>query len=203
VRDNTAVKIVNAVVSNGDDVITNHNYTRNPFNFVSKERGSSNTTPSSIKLISSAGIGYVERKTVTKNADIIDKYKVTIGKLVPSNGEVDTTPKDGYKVITSLKILEPGEIHTESYMLLAVFDMAQEAENFARYLTLKLPRFLLKQTLTSMNIAKNNFMFVPYLDFSREWTDDELYRRYALTVEQSEWVNYCMRPMELGGVGDE
>jgi len=198
VRDNTAVKIIDSVMSKGDDILTNHNFTRNPFNFVSKERGSSASTATRVKLISSAGVGYVERRTITKNTDVIDKYKVTIGKVVPSNGEVDITPKDGYKVITSLRILEPGEIHTESYLLLSAFDTAQEAQNFAKYITLKLPRFLLKQTLTSMNIAKNNFRFVPYLDYTHEWTDEELYRRYGLTTEQREWVNYCMRHMDLG-----
>ncbi|MDZ7700316.1 MAG: Eco57I restriction-modification methylase domain-containing protein [Deltaproteobacteria bacterium] len=198
VRDNTAVKIIDTVMSKGDDIITNHNFTRNPFNFVSKERGRATSKATSVKLISSAGVGYVERRFITKNTEVIDKYKVTIGKVVPSNGEVDTTPKDGYKVITSLRILEPGEIHTESYLLLSVFDTALEAQNFAKYMTLKLPRFLLKQTLTSMNIAKNNFRFVPYLDYTHEWTDEELYQRYRLTTEQREWVNYCMRPMNLG-----
>ena len=199
VRDNIAIRVIRKVLARHDDLLTNHNYARNPFGFPSRERGEKNAATDDIKLISSAGVGFVNRNTVKKNADLIDKYKVTIGKVVPSNGEVDATPGDGYKVITSLRILEPGEIHTESYLLLSVFDSAKEAENFAKYMALKLPRFLLKQTLTSMNITKNNFMFVPYLDYRQKWTDAELFDRYGLSDSQREWIESVMRPMDIGG----
>jgi site-specific DNA-methyltransferase (adenine-specific) len=82
-------------------------------------------------------------------------------------------------------------------MLLSSFVNQYFAENFVHYLTLKLPRFLLKQTLTSMNIAKDNFIFVPSLDFSRKWTDEELYRLYNLSQDEIDYIESIMRPMNI------
>lgn len=179
--------------------------TRNAYGFVSSERGGENKFPDSLKLISSGGVGYVSRKGIAKNVDTIDKFKVTIGKVVPSNGEVDVTPEMGYRVITTPNIYGPGEIFTESYMLLSSFDNITEAENFVKFIILKLPRFLLKQTLTSMNIAKDNFMFVPKMDWSKTFKDDDLYKFFGLSELEIKYIDKIMRPMDLsqnGGVDE-
>ena len=171
---------------------------------MSKERGEKRPFPNydCVKLISSGGVGYVKRSSVVKNTHEIDRYKVTIGKIVPSNGEVDTNPEDGYKVITSNRILRPGEVHTESYLLLHGFDSLAEAENFSEYMTLKFPRFMMKHTLSSMNISTQNFVFVPFLDYSRKWTDADLYVRYNLTQDEIAYIEALIRPMDLEG-GDD
>ena len=80
--------------------------------------------------------------------------------------------------------------------MLATFDTLNEAENFAKYMTLKFPRFLLHETYSSMNITKGNFRFVPFLDYSKEWSDEELYERYECTKEEIELIDSMMRPLE-------
>ncbi len=201
IRDNRAIDIIHKFLKTNDKKLSDYTYTRNPFGFVSKERGEKNKQSNHeyIKLISSAGVGYVKRNEVTKNKNLIDKYKVTIGKIVPSNGEVDTDPRNGYKVTTLSRILYPGEIHTESYLLLKDFDTKIEAENFADYMSLKFPRFMMKHTLSSMNISTQNFMFVPFLDYTKKWTDAELYTRYNLTEAEKNYVDSLIRPMDIGG----
>lgn len=198
IRDNLAISIIRKFIDSGDSSLANNTYSRNPFGFVSKDRGTSNPNDveDCITLISSAGEGYVARSSVQKNIELIDKFKVTIGKVVPNNGEVDTNPKDGYKVTTKSRILKPKEIHTESYLLLHAFDTEGEARNFANYMSLKFPRFMMKHTLSSMNISTQNFVFVPFLDFKRTWTDEELFKRYGLTEEEKVYVESIIRPME-------
>jgi site-specific DNA-methyltransferase (adenine-specific) len=195
VRNNLAISIIHKVKSKSNLFLSELVLSRNPFGFVSSERGETIKKKNQIELVSSAGIGYVDRNSVIKNKNLIDKYKVTIGKVVPSNGEVDVTPEIGYKVTTTPKIYKPGVVHTESYMLLSTFDSLFEAESFAKYMTLKFPRFLLKQTLTSMNISKDNFIFVPKLE-NKEWTDDLLFSYFNLSKDEKEFINSIMRPME-------
>jgi len=197
VRNNIAIKIIEKVKRKAKAFMSEFVSTRNAYGFVSSDRGKAQDFPNSLKLISSGGVGYVKRNDVIKNVDTIDKYKVTIGKVVPSNGEVDVTPEIGYRVITTPKIYKPYEIFTESYMLLSSFKVLKEAENFAKYLSLKLPRFLLKQTLTSMNIAKDNFMFVPKMTWNREYQDDDLYEYFELSKEESNYIDGIMRPIDL------
>ena len=197
VRNNIAIQIIEKIRSKSKQFMSEFVSTRNAYGFVSSERGSENEFPNSLKLISSGGIGYVSRNEIVKNADTIDKFKVTIGKVVPSNGEVDVTPEMGYRVITTPKIYGPREIFTESYMLLSSFDTIIEAENFVKFIISKLPRFLLKQTLTSMNIAKDNFMFVPKMDWSKAYNDEELYEYFDLSEEEKDYVDKIMRPIDL------
>lgn len=64
------------------------------------------------------------------------------------------------------------------------------------YVSTKFFRFLLLQSLTSIHITKNSFQFVPLQDFTRPWTDEELYAKYGLTDEEIQFIESMIRPME-------
>ena len=139
---------------------------------------------------------YISIDEVKKETEIIDKYKVIMGKVVPRGGEVGIDPSIGYRAITTVQVLYPNSVFTDSYLLLAVFDTELEAVNFAKYMTLRFPRFLLHETYSSMNISKGNFRFVPFLDYSHEWTDEELYEKYKCDAEEIDMITSVMRPLE-------
>ena len=141
-------------------------------------------------------VSYIKESDIPKEKDLIDKYKVIIGKVVPRGGEVGVDPKNGYRVISTIQVLPPHSVFTDSYLLLAKYDSEIEAINFAKYMCLKLPRFLLHETYSSMNISKANFRFVPFLDYSTEWTDDMLFKRYNCTEKEIEMITALIRPME-------
>ena len=143
--------------------------------------------------------GYVKKGEIQKNKELVNKWKVIIARVVPGNGEVGVDPEKGYRAITKPRILEPNEINTFSYMLLGAFDAKEEAEGFKRYLECKFPRFLLRLTYSSMNIARANFMFVPKLDYAKEWTDEKLYAHFDLSSEEIELIEKTIRPFEEGG----
>jgi site-specific DNA-methyltransferase (adenine-specific) len=83
-------------------------------------------------------------------------------------------------------------------MLLGAFDTEREANNFKAYMMCKLPRFLLRLTYSSMNIAKSNFMFVPKVDFQNKWDDKSLYQKFKLTDDEIALVEATIRPMDGG-----
>ena len=64
------------------------------------------------------------------------------------------------------------------------------------YVKTKFLRFLLLQSLTSIHITKGCFQFVPLQDFSKPWTDEELYKKYGLTDEEIQFIESMIRPME-------
>lgn len=47
-----------------------------------------------------------------------------------------------------------------------------------------------------MHITKSNFIFVPLQDFSKPWTDEELYAKYGLTDDEIAFIESMIRPME-------
>ena len=65
-----------------------------------------------------------------------------------------------------------------------------------KYITTKTFRFLLLQALTSIHITKDSFQFVPLQDFSKPWTDEELYAKYGLTDEEIQFIESIIRSME-------
>lgn len=199
IRSNMAVSIVHKVMANDFEPYSNHAYPRNPFGFATNFRGRTDKSKGDIEILTSKGFQYIKRSDVKKNADIIDYYKILIGRLVPSNGELDVDPKDGYRVITDTRIIEPGQINTETYLDIGVFKTKQEAENFDKFLNSKLPRFLLRQAISSLNVTRECFRFVPYLDFKEEWTDEKMYKKYGLTKEEIAHVEATIREANKGG----
>lgn len=53
--------------------------------------------------------------------------------------------------------------------------------------------------MSSINLSKLVFAFVPMQDFSKPWTDEELYAKYDLTDEEIAFVESMIKPMETDG----
>lgn len=132
-----------------------------------------------------------------KNLELIDKYKVIIGKINPDRGGVNNSCDGKSNVITKIRTLEPAEVCTETYLIINYFDDMTHAVNCKVYLATKFVRFLAFITLSSMNITKENFQFVPIQDFSRPWTDAEPYAKYDLTQEEIDYIESLIKPMDL------
>ena len=196
IRSNTAVSIVRKVLASGIDPYSEHAYARNPFGFATNYRGRTKRAVGDIELLTSVGIQFVKRSDVTKNADAIDRWKVLIGRLVPSNGELDVDPKEGYRVLTDTRIIGPGTINTETYLDIGVFKTKRESENFDKYLKSKFARFLVRQAISSLNVTRDSFRFVPMQDFTKPWTDAELYKKYGLDKEEIAFIESMIKPME-------
>lgn len=50
-----------------------------------------------------------------------------------------------------------------------------------------------KQT---QHATRTVYHFVPLQDFSKSWTDDELYKKYGLSEEEITFIEQNVKPME-------
>ena len=80
--------------------------------------------------------------------------------------------------------------------MLDTFQTQNEAANMVSYVKTKFFRFMLLQSLTSINISKDKFQFVPLQDFSHPWTDEMLYEKYGLDKDEIAFIESMIRPME-------
>jgi len=64
-------------------------------------------------------------------------------------------------------------------------------------------RFLVLAAMSSIHITKSTFQYVPFQDFSKPWTDAELYAKYSLTEEEIAFIESMIRPMDLNGGGSD
>lgn len=55
---------------------------------------------------------------------------------------------------------------------------------------------MLLQAVSSINLSKDKFRFIPLQDFSKPWTDEELYKKYNLTQEEIDFIESMIKPME-------
>lgn len=179
VRDNIGLSIVKKIQAVSDEFMDKGVLQLAPFGLRTYIRGEALPFENSIKVLSSEGYGYVSKDDINRNREKMNKYKVVIGRLVPSNGEVGIDPSKGYKAITCPQVVQNDEVVTETYLVCATLDTLREAVNCCEYLKLKFPRFLLRLTYSSMNVNRANFVFVPNQDFNRSYSDEDLYLNSA------------------------
>lgn len=198
VRNNNAIGIVHKVMSKGEKNIGTIMSALGPFGLGTSERGIEKDSGNCYKLRSSAGYSYINRNAVKNGIEYISKWKVIIGKAT-SAGAATANKKDGTrKVIATLDILEPNCVCTFSYFIGGAFDEYNAARNCLEYYSTKFVRFLLLQCLSSINISRDKFAFVPIQDFSQKWDDNTLYEKYGLNEDEITLIESMIKPMEIG-----
>lgn len=195
VRHAIAVDIIKKVLSKRERMMDEVVYSSKPFGFRSFETGHKQKKPSDIELLGSSGITYVDKKEVSTNSHLIDKYKVIMSKASAEHaGQTDNEGRK--KIVSRIEVLSPNQICSETYLLLSSFETKERAENMVAYVKTRFFRFLLSTILLTQNIAKDKYQFVPLQDFSHPWTDEMLYKKYGLTKEEIAFVESMIRPME-------
>ena len=200
IRRNEALSIIKKVMAKGEKTIASDGgcSPQTPYGLLSTFRGPTKPTgKNDLAVLSSKGWMYIPRSEIQKSVDTIDMYKPLISKL--SSEHAGNPDKNGmYRVLSRMEMLEPGQICTQSYLTVCPSASKQEAENCFSYLQTKFVRFLLLQTLVGMNISISNFAFVPWQDFSRSWTDEQLYEKYSISEDEQAFINSLIRPMTTG-----
>ena len=79
------------------------------------------------------------------------------------------------------------------------FKYEQEARNLMTYIQTKFFRFMVMLLKNTQHALKKVYSLVPQQDFSKPWTDAELYEKYGLTDEEIAFIESMIKPMELGG----
>jgi site-specific DNA-methyltransferase (adenine-specific) len=141
------------------------------------------------------GTGPYDSSAVSVGRQYIDKWKVMISYL--SSEHAGQPDKSGqFRVLSTMELLPPKTICTETYLLAGSFDNEEQAKNLLVYLKTKFVRFLVIQIAVSQHITKNSFSFVPVQDFTKSWTDEELYKKYGLSEEEIAFIESMIKPME-------
>ncbi len=146
----------------------------------------------SIKVYIAHGECWINKKNVPKNTEYINKYKV----LIPRSGNPGST------IIGKPKISEPGSCSSNTYVLLLLSDAGdqkQKANNVLSYLRTNFLRFLVSIKTSTQDTPPKAYTFVPLQDFSKPWTDAELYAKYGLSDEEISFIESMIRPMDAEG----
>ncbi len=205
VRYNEAISIINKAKSLDEKMVSSVIGSRNPFGLSSSIRGEkAKKNNDDLVVYTSGGIGYINKKLVTSGLSSINKYKVVISKVTAEHaGEPN---KDGtFSVISTCRILKPYEVCTDSYIVAFESEDLNTVENFANYMCSKFFRFLLLQAVSSINLSKDKFQFIPQQTYDSKITDESLYKKYSLNSEEINFIEKLIRPKNMikDGESDE
>lgn len=201
IRHSEAVNIVESVKSRSHKFFDQIVSTQKPFGLRTY------VTPLSdgdITLKYNKGKGPYQSSLIEIGKSMIPQWKVIISCLTAEHA--GQTDKEGRKkILSSLDLLRPNEICTETYMVVGSYDTEQEALNLTSYLRSRLTRFLISQLAATQHLSKEKFALVPDQDFtvnsdidwskSIEEIDAQLYAKYNLSDEEIAFIESMIKPM--------
>lgn len=167
---------------------------RKPFGLDTKFKGKPAKRSGDVLVYLNGGTGYTPRKSITAGTELIDSWKVYIGRAAPGTGNRDTYP---HRIISTPFIGEPGSISSETYLCIGPFDSKSEAESVLSYLACRLTRLLILLHKPSQDTTRKVYTFVPRQNWTKQWTDADLYEKYGLTKSEIAFIEKVVRPMDI------
>ena len=137
--------------------------------------------------------GWINLKQIPKNIDTVKLNKVYI-----TSGYGSSSDK---KILSAPRYGEPNSVCSQTYLVIGYDDKKhnftkEECFNIMSYIKTKFFRFLVSAKKTSISAARGVYQFVPLQDWSKPWTDEELYKKYKLTQEEIDYIEENIAPME-------
>ena len=190
IRYNEAISILHKIQSFGEKSFEPLVSTRKPFGLDTLYRGRPEAQDGDIILFENGGTSYISRSDLPRNQEWVDKYKVYISEAGSGS---DSFP---HSILGRPFVGEPNTASTETYLLIGPFESKEEASNVVSYIKTKLFRFLVMLKKPSQHATSKVYTFVPLQDFSKPWTDEELYKKYNLTEAEISFIESMIRPMD-------
>ena len=169
---------------------------RKPFGLDTTFKGHKTKQAGDLIVYQNGGRGYTSRDSIATGTQLMDKWKLFVGRAAPGTGNRDTYP---HRIISTPFLGEPGSISSETYLCIGPFDSKAEAESVLSYLSCRLTRFLILLHKPSQDTTRKVYTFVPTQDWTRQWTDGDLYAKYGLTEDEIAFIEKLVRPMDLIG----
>ncbi len=138
---------------------------------------------------------WISSNDVPKNQASISLHKVYIPAARGGNTEDDNLVL-GYPFYG-----EPNSVCSQTYLVIG-YDpkkhnfTEQHCKNIISYIHTKFFRYLVSIKKKTQNGPRMVYQFVPMQDFSKPWTDEELYQKYDLSQEEIDFIESMIKPMD-------
>lgn len=187
IRSNEAISIFHKVANKKEESFSKlmsslwpYN-TKSSFNTFSKEKKNDDDVIAYVLKDK----GWVERKELKRNLEFIDKYKLFIPRSIGGGNIL----RDRVNPI----IANPNTCCSGTYLICGPFEDKNECINVVSYINTKFFHFLLSLKKVSQDTVAGVYEFIPVQDFSKKWTDKELYIKYNLTEDEINYIEKNVR----------
>ena len=160
-------------------------------------RGKDKSGPNDIMVYRNGGIGYINRRELTKETEAINWWKIFIPRAGSGS---DAFP---HPILGKPFIGAPGTASSWTYMHIGPFKNKTQATNAVSYITTRLFRFLVLLHKPTQDATRAVYTFVPVQNFAEPWSDERLYKKYAITKNEIAFIESMIRPMDLSKNSDD
>ena len=194
VRDSRALSILHKVLAKNEPKLSEIVSSRTAFGVYSNFKGYSKTQrPGDVKFYATSSTGrlegWISPSEATTNQENIDKWKAMVPKAGSDGGQ-----KLPDSVLGQPWIAEAPSICTQSFLFVPVASRV-EAENVASYYRTRFLRFLVSLRKITQDTTKASYTWVPTKTWDKPWSDEALYREYAITEEEREYIESMVKEM--------
>lgn len=193
VRRNEAISILNKISAFAEPSFSELVSSRRPFGLPTNTVGRKTRTSGDVILFQRGEKTFYPVKDLPRNTEWVNRYKIYITKAYNAG---DDYP---HQIINKPVFGDIGTCCTETYVVIGPFDDEATTRNVLSYIQTKFFRFLVSLKKISQDATQRVYGFVPMQDFSKPWTDSELYAKYNLSTEEIAFIDSMIKPMDLGG----
>ena len=157
---------------------------RNPFGITSTTLRNNGSGGKKIPcMIRERKIIQIQESLVLKNKNLINKWKVVVPAAVGGTKAVrDFLP------VNQFFIVEPGIVLAETYIIIGTFDTKTESEKLLSYLKTAFCRYFIGLRKLTQHLSKECWTWVPQVNFSKSWTDEDLFNFFNLTEKEQKHI---------------
>lgn len=144
------------------------------------------------KQMNPTGFAWIKESDIPKNIETMYLHKIYISKAY--NGG-DAFP---HQIIGKAFYGEPNSVCSQTYLVIGFNKNFTKSEcmNIISYMSTKFFRYIVFIKKKTQDNPSSVFEFVPLQDFSKPWTDAELYAKYGLKDEEIAFIESMIKPME-------
>ena len=201
IRYNQAISIIKKVYNPSEKSFSELVSPQTPFGIVTSYKGTeSPQSRTDVKMYISGNdkkfkgkAFYAPYSMITKGHEMIPWHKIYIN--MAGSGS-DSFP---HQILGKPFYGEPDTICNQSYLVIGPFANKQECENAMSYIATKFFRFMVLQKKNAQHAMRGVYQLVPMQDFSKPWTDEELYEKYRISDSEIAFIDSMIKPMDLGG----
>lgn len=150
------------------------------------------------KKLEDRGYAWIKESDIPKNIDSVKYHKVYFPEAAGSGNDPYVIGKPFYG--------EPGSVCSQTYMIVGCYgDLKTEEEclNVISYMKTRFFRYIVSINKKTQHTPRDVFKFVPILDFSKPWTDEELYAKYNLSPDEIAYIESMIKPMPQDKLFDD
>jgi hypothetical protein len=128
--------------------------------------------------------GYINKSIISDKYGAVKKWKIFFTTTYSSDAVIPPDLIRGYQ----------NDVCTETFLLVGPFKSQKEMENCASYMESNFFRFLLFFGHGTMQVNQSVFSLIPNLDYSRHWSDKDLFEKFKLSPDEIRNIQNIIAP---------